>query len=169
MGDGPGCREQKPRESHCCAFCRVRVGMEAREDLRMGMGGGGAAPNSGEPGSLTPRLPSPAPPRGRHSPNTAVCLCTSPRRALHAGGAPESPAGRTQCCSSSRSGSAASLVGAGLCPRRRQETLTWTSVSAGGKQADLRPPHRGLGVTNLPPGPGGGTAGWQTRGGPCPR
>lgn len=155
VGDGPGCREQKPCESHCCAFCRVRVGMEAREDLRMSMGRGGAAPNSGELGSLTPHLPSPAPPRGRHSPNTGSVLVHLPpggpsTRPMRPSPLPGEP--RVLLLSWCRS--AASLVGAGLCPRRWQETLTRTSVPAGGKQAGLRPRHRGLGVTDCPLGPG---------------
>lgn len=126
------------------------------------MGGGGAAPNSAELGSLTPRLPVLLPHAEGLPPIPTVGLCTSSRA-----GPPRRPCARvpcrkdSECCSSS-------LVGAGLCPRRWQEAFTRTSVLAGGKQTDLRPRYRGLGVTDLPTGPWGGTAGWQTRGIPAP-
>lgn len=137
-GTGLGAGSRNHVKSYCCAFCRVRVGMEAREDLRMGMGGGGAAPNSAELGSLTPRLPVLLPHAEGLPQIPTAGLCTSSRA-----GPPRRPCARvscrkdSECCSSS-------LVGAGLCPRRWQEAFTRTSVLAGGKQTDLRPRYRGL-------------------------
>lgn len=112
-GTGLGAGSRNHVKSCCCAFCRVRVGVEAREDLRIGHGGSGAAPNSAELGPLRPRFPSPALPCGRHSPNTdQQCVYAPPPRCgLHTGDVPVSPAGRLKIAAPPAGpGSPASLV-----------------------------------------------------------
>lgn len=134
------------------------------------MGGGVAAPNSAKLGFLAPRLTSPALPCGSHSPNTdRVFMHLHPGVPSTWGNAPVSPAGRTQKVLLLQLVQGHQPVWAGQVSDHRDGMRPSPDFSASRREAD-RPqaPLQGAqGVTDLPTGPWGGTAGWQTRGIPA--